>query len=453
MNQEKTVRLKKSNYNVVLTSTQSSVRIVYNTLQDSLTLIKGNRFNIQDIEIFHQQGILVNQGIDERSVYRYRLNTQKFSGQRLHLFLTITGLCNCNCQYCFAKDSLPQHALRQADIPLILQFIRSQIESHSIKRINVDFFGGEPFTCEGIYLSLMEQISTLANQYSATVEYQFYTNATLRPRLGYKVFDNYNVRFLITLDGLKEVHDSLRPMKNNSSCFDAIISNLTEIKNTEKKAVIRINFGKQNLTSIPQLLDQIIENGLNSFPIEFYPIQNMSCGSADYSDAVDLEALPKMSEYIWNEASKRGIPVGLRPASACCYCTAFTNRMFVIDPDLNVYKCALLQCDIKNSIGNLKKNTDYLRDSVFYDWMAYDPSQEDSCKDCVALPVCSGGCGGSGTFRFGTHRHANCYDLSPVMLQKRIAHYIKQHYASVLREFSQSSRNVLVLEKANNPIP
>ena len=429
------------------------MKIVYNTLRDSLTLVKGNCFDVHDIDLLHQQGILVNQGIDELAVYRYRLNTQKFSGNRLHLFLTITGLCNCNCQYCFAKDSLPQHALRQADIPLILQFIRSQIESHNIKRINIDFFGGEPFTCESIYLSLMEQISALANQYSATVEYQFYTNGTLKPKAGFKVFDGYNVRFLITLDGLKEVHNSLRPMKNNSSCFDAIISNLKEIKESEKNAIIRINFGKQNLASIPSLLDQIIENKLNCFPIEFYPIQNMSCGSADYSDAVDLESLPKMSEYIWHEASKRNIPVGLRPVAACCYCTAFTNRMFVIDPELNVYKCALLQCDVKNSIGNLRKNTDYLRDSVFYDWMAYDPSQEEGCKDCVALPVCSGGCGGSGTFRFGTHRHANCYDLSPVMLQKRIAHYIKQYYASILREFSLSEKNVLVLEKANNSIP
>lgn len=286
------------------------------------------------------------------------------------------------------------------------------------------------------------------------MEYQFYTNGTLRPRNGYSIFDGYpNVKFLITIDGLQAVHDSLRPMKTGESSYEAIFRNLKELKSNEKKAVIRINFGKKNIENIPELLDNIIESGLNCFPIEFYPVQNMSCGFADYSDAVDLQSLPRMSNFIWNEAAKRHISVGLRPTSACCYCTAFTNKMFVIDPDLNVYKCALLQCDRKNSIGNLKKNTDFLRDSVFYEWMAYDPSLEDKCNECVALPVCSGGCGGSGTFRFGSHKHSNCYDLSPEMLKNRISYYASQRYSNVIEYFAKTNTNILVLEKAAYPIP
>lgn len=95
------------------------------------------------------------------------------------------------------------------------------------------------------------------------------------------------------------------------------------------------------------MLDELIKMGLTCFPIEFYPTQNMSNSSAEFEDAVGVKELPTINEYLWQEVSKRNIPVSVRPVAANCYCSAFTDTMFVIDPDLDVYKCALLQCEKK----------------------------------------------------------------------------------------------------------
>ena len=113
-----------------------------------------------------------------------------------------------------------------------------------------------------------------------------------------------------------------------------------------------------------------------------------------------------------------------------------------------MYKCALLQCEKKYSIGNLKKDTRYQSDSVFYDWLTYDPSTENGCKNCVSLPVCAGGCGGSGTFRYGTHHHSNCFESSPKMLKMAIRQYINLHYMEIVKNFLSGPETVKVLESA-----
>lgn len=445
------VELKLSAYNIVINGSDN-VAIVYNTLQDSITLMKGRTQSKGDICALHLQGVLCNKNIDERHVFRHRMNLQKYSNKILHMFITLTGLCNCECRYCFAKNSFPACSIGVEDTEYIVSFAEGQLNMRHIESIVVDFFGGEPMLCREICLNIMEKLNTLADKYGATIEFRVYTNGTVNPFKNPEDIVAFSgVRFLITLDGLKEEHDYLRPMKSAKSSFDLIINNLLCIKENGGQAVIRINFGEKNYKRIPLLLDFLKEKGLTCFDIEFYPIQNMSLGSADYKDAVEPSKLPEMNIFLWHEAWNRGIKVALRPVSSCCYCTAFTSSMFVIDPELNVYKCALLQCDRKYSIGSLKRNTDYQRDLVFYDWINYDPSSEEKCKDCKSLPVCAGGCGGSGTFRFGSIHHENCYDLSEAMLKERIRLYVMQYYSGLLRQFQANDSSVLILERAKHP--
>lgn len=454
MKQSNQMTLKKSKYNLVIPYKSDDVHIVYNTLQDSLTLTRPGLYSIKDITALHTQGILVNSDLDEVMVIRYRMNYQKYAAHRLHLFLTVTGICNCDCQYCFARDSFPHKAMGREDISYIIDFIQLELKVHPIQRINIDFFGGEPFSCFELCLDIMRRVTKLASRYGITPEFQFYTNGTIQPKQGYIALKEFkSTKLLITLDGLRNIHDRLRPMKSGDSCFDNIIANLKEIQSVGIQTVIRINFGKRNYAAIPELLDYIVDMHMDNIPIEFYPIQNMSCGSADYAEAIEMDDLPRLNTFLYAAAKVRNIKLSARPISACCYCSAFTNTMFVIDPELNVYKCALLQCERKHSIGNLKQNTDLQRDSTFYDWLTYDPSTEIGCKDCISLPVCSGGCGGSGTFRYGTHHHSNCYELSPKMLSLKILNYIEDNYSDGLEFFSHSKQPLFIIEQAKYALP
>ena len=452
-----TILVKESEYNMVLQEYNKSI-LVFNTLQDSISLIKKDipygKMSLKSIDILHKQGILINEAINELQIIRHRANVQKYGGKRLHVFITLTGACNCNCQYCFAKDCYSEGRITEKDIPYIISFIKQQMQINRSSLLNVDFFGGEPLLCEKIYLELMTQITEYCNLINVSPEFQFYTNGTIEPSCGFEVLKRFpKSRLLITLDGLKEIHEGLRPLRSGKSSYDASIKNLKTMQAIGVKAVIRINYGKESFRNVPFLLDELIRLGLTGFPVEFYPVQNMSDKSSDYPEAVDSANLVKINEFLWSEAEKRGIGLALRTTSSNCYCTAFTNSMFVIDPMLNVYKCALLQCDRKYSIGNLRKQTQYNRDNTYYDWLTYDPTVETPCSQCISLPICAGGCGGSGTFRHGTHHHSNCYDLSPLMVKKRMLHYFCSKYSAVVNRFEQSDLEVLSVEYAKYAEP
>ena len=455
MNLNKRISLKKSRFNLEVYSFEKSI-VVYNTLQDSLTLVKEAVFNgsmsITGIRQLHDQGVLVNTAIDETAVFRYRNSRQKFNGKRLHVFVTLTGSCNCHCQYCFAQDCYSDLTIKDEDIPCIYEFIVRQLKIHRSTMLNIDFFGGEPLLKESIYLKLMERLQKLCDQYAIKLVFQFYTNGTIEPKNGFhNIAERYNTTYLVTLDGPQEIHDKQRPMKNKESSFALTKSNLLKMKRDGAKAIIRINYGKYSYLYIPPLLDELAESGLTTFPIQFYPVQNMSESSAEYPDGVSAQDNQKIVAFLWEEAEKRKIHVYTRTKTANCYCSAFTDSMFVIDPGLNVYKCALLQCDKKYSIGNLKTDMTFQTNQTFYDWINYDPSVEPGCKDCVCLPICAGGCGGSGTFRYGTRHHSNCYDLSPAMIKMRMSRYVKKKYDDVIRSFHNDDREILILEKGRYP--
>lgn len=442
---------KQSRFNLIVREAADFV-VIYNTLQDSLTKVTRDisMLSVVDLKTLHSQGVLVNEGMDELEVYRYRNMQHKMRGKRLHLFITLTGVCNCACKYCFAHDCYQGATVKSSDVPIIVRFISEQLESHASTHLNVDFFGGEPLLCEDVFVMLLQEISDLSLKRGIKPKFQVYTNGTIRLWHNFaELAKTYDITYLVTLDGPKAFHDSQRPLKNGDSCYDKIVENLIEMRDGGAKATIRINFGKRGYVNIPALLDEIVHHGLTEFPIELYPIQNMSTSSAEFDDAVSCGNLAEILPFLWDEMDKRHIPYSTRPRSACCYCTAFTNSMFVIDPSLNVYKCALLQCNTKYRIGNLKTATEYERDSTFYDWLNYDASREFGCKDCVSLPVCSGGCGGSGTFRYGTHHHANCYELSPGVLKLRMERYVRQRF----EEQVQSWNKVLILERARYARP
>lgn len=159
-----TILVKESGFNMILQEYNNSI-LVFNTLQDSLTLrkkkISYSEMSLKSVDVLHKQGMLINSTIDELQIIRHRANVQKYGGKRLHIFLTLTGACNCNCQYCFAKDCYSNGRITEEDIPYIIAFIKRQIQVNRSTLLNIDFFGGEPLLCEKIYLELMSKITDI----------------------------------------------------------------------------------------------------------------------------------------------------------------------------------------------------------------------------------------------------------------------------------------------------
>ena len=87
-----TILVKESGFNMILQEYNNSI-LVFNTLQDSLTLrkkkISYSEMSLKSVDVLHKQGMLINSTIDELQIIRHRANVQKYGGKRLHIFLSL----------------------------------------------------------------------------------------------------------------------------------------------------------------------------------------------------------------------------------------------------------------------------------------------------------------------------------------------------------------------------
>jgi len=71
-------------------------------------------------------------------------------------------------------------------------------------------------------------------------------------------------------------------------------------------------------------------------------------------------------------------------------CTAVRANELVVGSAGELYKCWENVGDRREVIGHVR---DYERqNSRVRRWLAYDPFSDDECRNCIALPVCMGGC-------------------------------------------------------------
>lgn len=130
--------------------------------------------------------------------------------------LNVTDACNNACPYCFATESKNFMTLDTAIAAV--EYIKKNCGEGQIPTII--FFGGEPMlNYEGVVKPLIEK-------YKNNCNWSITTNGTLLTEEVIDFFAENNVGVLLSMDGIKEVQDEARPMKNGKSSFDAIMENI-----------------------------------------------------------------------------------------------------------------------------------------------------------------------------------------------------------------------------------
>ena len=249
--------MKVSYYNI-FSKVEENSYVLYNTLYDSLLIIDeevrdciANK-RIQDlpeviINGLKKSSILIDDDINERNIYSFKRYYHQYKEERTHILLTVTHSCNCACEYCFEQHKTLNGFLSKPVNENIRRFIVNAIRQNNSKMLQIDFFGGEPFINWKLVEEEIEFYNKWCQRNNVKVLYRFYTNGTiLNSNIQTLLLENRDkIKDLqITLDGPKEIHDRLRPLKNKLSCYDKIMENLIELKNLSIPVIIRINFNK-----------------------------------------------------------------------------------------------------------------------------------------------------------------------------------------------------------------
>lgn len=433
--------MKNSYYNIYIKNKVNEY-IIYNTLNQTLIIvdeerlkkIKDNKFkelDKEEVQILINNGIIVSDECNELNIYIYKRNIAQFNFKKLHILYTITDACNSNCEYCFKKNDKPEK-IDSEKRKSIRKFIINQAEKNECKEIQIDFFGGEPLVLYKQVIKDMDFFTDWANNNNIKIKYRFYTNGTIMNNelLEYFKANRDNIKDLqITLDGTKEIHDKVRPLKNKESSYDLIMKNLKLLNEENIPVQIRINFNSENYTNVGKCLDDLKENKLENIPVYFYAVQAMSSACSKYELAITDNDTLNVFPKLWKDAIKRKVNINLKTSPGFVYCSASCKSTFVINYKAEVYKCALLQTDKKYKIGEISEdgNLKYLSNEYFK-WMCKNPVNNKKCIKCKLLPVCGGGCGGSAAEKYGTYMHENCFDMNMKLFRTKMKLYYKQKF-------------------------
>lgn len=413
--------MKKSKYNIEIIGKKDIA--IYNLLNRNIILLDKDTYNNyitnnlqdEDVEYLSEIGILIEDAIDEVEYMKQKINSAKYSPKSMTIFLSLTQKCNLKCVYCY-QDSIRERNIgeyiEENNIEKI--FLMLKKKSDEMRKLNIVLFGGEPLLNKQRILSIIKQLNDLRSA-SLNVHISLITNGVELT----EDFLNSTYKYLntiqITIDGKKEIHDTMRIFSNGNGSFNIIYDNLKKAANLFKSRIaLRINVNSNSILNVYDFIEQLEKDNLReAISISIVPIfDNQTTISLGCNKAIEKELLEEVNN-IYMFLAKRKFKFEKDFIEGPCMVRHFNS--FAIDEELNIYECPGVL--YKKSSGKITETGDLkILDSRFYKFV----NEEKKCiNTCEYAPICFGGC--------SWQNRCNKSELSVTLLPQLKAYLISRY--------------------------
>lgn len=221
--------------------------------------------------------------LDNLANYRKTLYTKPI----LHdLFLEVTSRCNAKCEHCGSSCGyeIPEYEISAEDIEKVLLSVSQKYDATQIL-LNVT--GGEPLMRKDLF-DVMAYANNLGYPWGMTTNGMLINDDIIQ-----KMIDTNMQTISISLDGLKETHESFRKVPNS---FDKIITNIQKLQKVPSIKVVQVTTvaNKKNLHELEALYQLML-----ALKVKYWRVVNVDpIGRAKNNKDILLE--PKDYYYLWN---------------------------------------------------------------------------------------------------------------------------------------------------------
>ena len=381
-------------------------------------------------DLLRENGFLVaDRDSDHQALDRYFARVTSDSSE-LHITVLTTLQCNFACDYCFQGDhgdynkfaekmSL-ETAVRTA------AWVERELDRVSPEHVTLMFFGGEPLLNLPVMYYLAERLHRAAAARGIDLGISIITNGLL---LTAEIVDRllpFGLRGVkITLDGDRDTHNRMRPLRGGQGTFDRIVQNIQAVADRVAVA-IGGNFDESTVDSYPALLDYLKEQEFADklVKVNFKPVVR---GPESASARPQPGIIPLTPVGANGSAMKplggtcmTSVGEGLSPAGACDSCNVAAEKMaylrdetvrrgfptpdglhngpchvhskhaHTIGPDGSLYACPGFTGEKGLSTGHIDDRREAWRETAREQFERLHPWTE--CGDCAFIPVCAGGC-------------------------------------------------------------
>ena len=316
--------------------------------------------------------------------------------------LAIAQKCNMGCTYCYADQGDFGGPTRSMPLDTAKKSIDMLFEPRKAgDTVQVTFLGGEPLMNRQDLRKTTEYAAEQASKKGIKVNFSLTSNGTLMREEDASFFEEYGFAVTISLDGSKEVHNQLRPMKNGAGSFDTIIKKIQPLLALQKNMQVSVRATvTPEEVNLAQALDDFIDMGFHS--VGFSPLLRSSNGKNEMSKT-DLERL--LSGMIecglkFEQAVLQGkrYPF-LNMVNALKEISKGTHRPYPcgagagymgVSAEGDLFACHRFVNDDEGKMGNLTTGID---SDLQNSWLkTRHVHQQSPCGSCWARYLCGGSC-------------------------------------------------------------
>lgn len=209
-----------------------------NVIENLITQLESLYKNVNDSEI---EDIKIR-NLNKIAEYRKKLYKEP---KLKDLFLEVTMRCNARCEHCGSScgDKVVKNEISAEDLKKALHDIAQRYNPNDVL-LNVT--GGEPLVRKDLF-EIMEYAVSLGFRWGMTSNGMLINDEILK-----KMEQTKMETISISLDGLKETHESFRKVPN---CYDKIIENIKKMQKIPSIKIVQVTTvaNKKNLNELEEL--------------------------------------------------------------------------------------------------------------------------------------------------------------------------------------------------------
>jgi uncharacterized protein len=391
------------------------------------------------LALLSENGFLVADRESDRRALDNFFGDLRTDASQLRVTVLTTLQCNFACDYCFQGDH-GDYNKTAAKMSLetsarVSDWIERELDRLGSESLVLTFFGGEPLLNLPVVYAMAERAWLATEARGIELYINVITNGLLLTpdvvdRL--KPFGLNGVK--ITLDGDKDTHNRMRPLRGGQGTFDRIIENIRRV--ADKCAVsIGGNFDASSADSYPALLDflkaqdfagsirkvafkpiirdQPAPKGiLPLMPVNAAgkPLNGTCMTSAGTGSSIcdTCHFVDEKMSFLREETKAHGFKtmdgVHMGP------CEIHKEHAHTIGPDGSLYACPGFTGEATLSTGHIDGREDSWRTTArerFQKLAAWH-----DCGDCAFIPVCAGGCSVASHSELGDMNVPTCHKAS-----------------------------------------
>jgi uncharacterized protein len=409
------------------------------------------------LDVLVDNGFLVEDRQDDRRRLDDYLARVKSDASELNITVLTTLQCNFACDYCFQGDHGDYNKFAEKmsmeTAAEVGDWIEGELARLRPEKFLLTFFGGEPLLNLPVMYELSERMWRAGRKYGAPVSISIITNGLL---LTEEVVDRmlpFGLRGVkITLDGDRETHNRMRPLRGGQGTFDRIIDNVRKIADRCPIA-IGGNFDEGSVDSYPALLEflraqefsnalvkvnfkPIVRNPEPAAPAGILPLIPVSAdgrplkplagtcmtsvgeGTASACDTCHL--LDDKMTFLRDETRRLGFPTPDGVHNGPCH--VHMQHAHTIGPDGSLYACPGFTGVKAKSTGHIDGRRDARRMAAREEFDRLNPWS--ACGDCAFIPVCAGGCVVSSHTTLGDMNLPTCHKRTFESALVSLAHQV-----------------------------